>query len=207
MNLLVDTDAFCKLGVAGLIEDAAGVFGTRLPGCGRLPGLPHMLRRGNLVKRYGRDTCDALIPHAEAMPALPKPGAAALDPLAANDAIDPGEAQLFAAAAESGLLVISGDKRAIQALKHVREIHAPLARRLVTLEAILLKLCERLGLEDLRRRVGPLAMHDRAVGTCFPPEIRIPGTACDRIMEVSLPKSIPCFCGTLTQRIDRDIRT
>lgn len=167
MNLLVDTDAFCKLGVAGLLEDAAGVFGARLPDCGRLPALPHMLRRGALAKRYGRNACDALIPHAEAMPVLPKPGAAALDPLAANDAIDPGEAQLFAAAAEFGLLVVSGDKRAMRALKHVREIHAPLARRLVTLEAVLLKLCERLGLEDLRRRVGPLAVHDRAIGVCF----------------------------------------
>lgn len=92
MNLLVDTDAFCKLGMAGLIEDAAGVFGARLPDCGRLPALPHMLRRGSLVKRYGRDACDALIPRAEAMAALPKPGAVAVDPLAANDAIDPGEA-------------------------------------------------------------------------------------------------------------------
>lgn len=169
MNLLVDTDAFCKLGVAGLIEDAAGVFGARLPDCGRLPALPHMLRRGAIVKRYGRNACDALILHAETMPALPRPGAAALDLLAANDAIDPGEAQLFAAAAELGIPVISGDKRAMRALKHVREIHAPLARRLVTLEAILLKLCERLGLEDVRRRVGPLAMHDRAVKACFSP--------------------------------------
>ena len=169
MNLLVDTDAFCKLGVAGLLEDAAGVFGVRLPDCGRLPALPRMLRRGALAKRYGRNACDGLIPLAEAMPVLPKPCAAALDPLAANDAIDPGEAQLFATAAELGIPVISGDKRAIQALKHVQEIHAPLARRLVTLEAILLKLCERLGLEDLRRRVGPLAAHDKALGACFSP--------------------------------------
>lgn len=177
MNLLVDTDAFCKLGVAGLIEDAAGVFGARLPDCGRLPALPHMLRRGALVKRYGRNACDALILHAEAMPVLPKPGAAALDPLAANDAVDPGEAQLFAASAEFDLLVVSGDKRAMRALKHVREIHAPLARRLVTLEAILLKLCERIGLEDLRRRVGPLAVHDKAIGVCFSrgsPESKLP---------------------------------
>lgn len=167
MNLLVDTDAFCKLGVAGLIQDAAGVFGARLPNCGRLPALPHMLRHRTLVKCYGPRACDALIPHAKAMAALPPPGAATLDPLKANDAIDPGEAQLFAAAAEFGLLVISGDKRAIRALRHVPEIHAPLARRLVTLEAILLKLCERIRMEDLRRRVGPLTRHDKAVKACF----------------------------------------
>jgi hypothetical protein len=41
MNLLVDTDAFCKLGVAALLEDAAGVFGARLTECGRLAALPY----------------------------------------------------------------------------------------------------------------------------------------------------------------------
>ncbi len=207
MNLLVDTDAFCKLGVAGLIEDAAGVFGVRLPDCGRLPALPHMLRRGNLAKRYGRDTCDALIPHAEAMPAVPRPGAAALDPLAASDAIDPGEAQLFAAAAEFGLLVISGDKRAMRALKHVREIYAPLARRIVTLEAILLKLCERLGPEDVRRRVGPLAMHDRAVGACFSPGNPDPRDGLRSYNGSLVAEVQPLLLWDPDARIDRDVRT
>jgi len=169
MNLLVDTDAFCKLGVARLLDDAAGVFGARLSDTGRLPALPYMLRKGGLVKRYGRRTCGALIAHAEAMPVHPQPGSAALDPLTFNEGIDPGEAQLFAAAAEFDFMIITGDKRAIRALKPVKETHAPLAGRIVTLEAILLKLCEQLGLKDLRHRVGPLTAHDKTVGVCFSP--------------------------------------
>ena len=169
MNLLVDTDAFCKLGVAGLLEDAAGVFGARLSDCGRLPALPYMLRKGRLVNRYGRGACNALIAHAEAMPVHPRPGAAALDPLALNEAIDPGEAQLLAAAAEFDFTVLTADKRAIRALKHVSDTHAALAGRIVTLEAIFLRLCEQLGPEDLRQRVGPLTVHDKTVGVCFSP--------------------------------------
>ena len=167
MHLLVDTDAFCKLGVAGLLEDAAGVFGTHLSDAGRLPALPYMLRKGRLVNRYGRGACNALVAHAEVLPVHPRPGAAALDPLALNEAIDPGEAQLLAAAAEFDLTVLTGDKRAIRALKPVTEIHAPLAGRIVTLEAVLLKLCEQLGLEHLRQRIRPLTAHDTAVGVCF----------------------------------------
>ena len=167
MHLLVDTDAFCKLGVAGLLDDAAGVFGARLSDTGRLPALPYMLRKGRLVNRYGRSACHALLLHAEAMPAHPKPGAAALAPLAFNEAIDPGEAQLFAAAAEFNLTVVTGDKRAVRALKPMTEVHAPLAGRIAMLEAVLLKLCEQLSLEKLRQRVGPLISHDKTVGLCF----------------------------------------
>ena len=87
MNLLVDTDAFCKLGVAGLLEDSTGVFGTRLTDCGRLPALPYMLRKGRLANRYGRDACNSLVSYAEAMPVHAKPGVATLAPLAFNDAI------------------------------------------------------------------------------------------------------------------------
>ena len=97
----------------------------------------------------------------------PEPGTAALAPLALNEAIDPGEAQLLAAAAEFNLTLVTGDKRAVRALKHLREAHAPLAGRNVTLEAILLRLCERLGSENLRQRVGPLTAHDKSVGVCF----------------------------------------
>ena len=57
-KLLVDTDAFCKLSVAGLLESAANVFDTSLLECARLPALPHMLKRGALRKHYGDEHCD-----------------------------------------------------------------------------------------------------------------------------------------------------
>lgn len=170
MKLLVDTDAFCKLGVAGLLEDAAGIFGAGLHDCGRLPALPYMLRRGGLRNLLGADACDALIPVANAMPVV-KPGIVTwLDKLTPIESIDPGEAQIFAAAAESSLVVVSGDKRAIHAMNDVEGLAVLLSGRVAVLEAVLLALCDRLGSEAVRSRIVPLAAaHDEMIKVCFSP--------------------------------------
>jgi hypothetical protein len=115
MKLLVDTDAFCKLGVAGLLSDTLALVGVAE--CGRLAALPYMLRRGSLRRRYGAVACDALIPTAEAMQVLPTPSAEWLDRFASLTDVDPGEAQLLASAAEHQLLLLSGDKRALRAIR------------------------------------------------------------------------------------------
>ena len=73
MKLLVDTDVFCKLGIAGLLDAAAQILGGDRSECRRLAALPHMLRKGRLRDRFGATACDALIPIAEAMPVIPKP--------------------------------------------------------------------------------------------------------------------------------------
>lgn len=169
MKLLVDTDVFCKLGIAGLLPEAVGILGADLPACGRLRALPHMLRRGSLRNHYGAVACDALMPLAEAMPPVQRPGAIWLDALASISAVDPGEVQLFAAAADFGLVVVSGDKRALRAMKNVSGLSEALAGHVVVLEAILLALCERLGPEELRRRVIPVAASDTMLTACFSP--------------------------------------
>lgn len=168
MKLVFDTDAFCKLAVAELLEDAAQLLTASLPECRRLPALPHMLRKGRLAKKLGPDACAAMIPIAEAMPPLPVCTNPWLDKLALVEAIDPGEAQIFAlAAAEASLFVVSGDKRALRSLKAVEGITEVLAGRVVVLEAVLLGLCDRLGPNELRQRVAPLMTADRMVQICF----------------------------------------
>ena len=157
MRLVVDTDAFCKLAMGGLLHDALSLLGADLLECGRLPALPFMLRRGRLREVFGPDQCDALIPVADMVPVAIQPSDIWLDRLTPIQAIDPGEAQLFAAAAEAGLIVVSGDKRGLRALKDVPGFADALASRIVVLEAILLALCDRLGPEDVRQRVQPLA--------------------------------------------------
>jgi hypothetical protein len=169
MKLLVDTDAFCKLGVAGLFQDATKIFRAAVQECGRLPALPYMLRKGRLRKLYGGETCDALIFVADDMPEIPKPSDTWLDKLAPIDTIDPGEAQIFAAAAESGLIILLGDKRALRVLKDVDGFADALAGRIVVLEAVLLALCEQLGDEKVRRHIAPLAESDAVVKVCFSP--------------------------------------
>ncbi len=167
MKLLFDTDVFCKLHVAGLLSETVGLFAAGLGDCGRLAALPHMLRRGKLRNRLGGDACDALIPVAEAVPVIPQPSDTWLDELIPLEGIDVGEAQIFAAAAETGLLVISGDRRALRALKDIERFASALIGRIVVLEAVLIALCDRLGADAVRAHVSTLAAADRMVHVCF----------------------------------------
>ena len=167
MKLLVDTDAFCKLGVAQLLDDALASFDVRLTDCGRLPALPYMLQRGSLPRRFGADACSALIPVAESMAVLQQAGTRWLDALADATNVDPGEAQLLAAAADSNIPMLSGDKRALRAIKEVAGLPDALHGRIICLEAALLELGDRLGWDVLRQRVTPLSQVDTTIGICF----------------------------------------
>ena len=169
MKLVIDTDAFCKLSIAGLLADAAGLFKASLSDCGRLPALPYMLQRGSLPRLYGHDTCNALIAQAATMQVCPQPVAASLEPFTLSEAIDPGEAQLFAAATEFNLMVISGDNRAVRCLKHLTAVHQALAGRIATIDGLLLALCRQLGPAYVRPRVAPLSSHDKTLAACFSP--------------------------------------
>ena len=175
LRLLVDTDVFCKLGVSGLLPEAADLFAADLARCGRLPALPHMLRRGRLRKVYGPEACDSLAVIANTMPVAPAASDEWLDKLVPIRDIDAGEAQLFAASAEAGLFVLSGDKRALRALKGIKGFPEALAGRIVLLEAILLALSDRHGSELVRQRVAASRESDKMVETCFSEENDNPG--------------------------------
>ncbi len=167
MKLLVDTDIFCKLQMAGLLNEAVGLLAAAMDDCGRLAALPYMLRKGGLRRQFGADVCDAMVPVAEAVPVVPDPSALWLDKLIPVAGIDIGEAQLFAAAAEVGLLVMSGDKRALRALRSVAGVPEVLAERIVVHEAVLLALCDSLGADAVRKRVTPIVGVDKMVQVCF----------------------------------------
>jgi hypothetical protein len=169
LPLLIDTDAFCKLAIAGVIDETLGLLGSDRPHCARLPALPHMLRRGRLRKNLGDAICDSLVPIAESLPIVGQANSDWLDLLTPQSGIDPGEAQLFAVAAEKGITVLSGDKRAIQVLKNVSEFVEPLGSRIVVLEAALLSVCRVHGTNLVQTRIGPLKMHDTMVKTVFSP--------------------------------------
>ena len=145
MQLLVDTDIFCKLGVAGLLDEALAVLGVPVCDCGRLAALPHMLQRGRLVKLYGADACAELLPMAKEMGVVGPAGEEWLEPLVDVPSIDPGEAQLLAVVAQHGLIMLSGDKRALRAVAGIAQVVPALHGKVVTFEAILVELCGRLG--------------------------------------------------------------
>jgi hypothetical protein len=167
MRLLVDTDAFCKLAIGGVLDDAVQLLGADLSACGRLPALPYMLRGGKLRKLFGADMCDSLVPIARCIPAMSPAGDDWLERFIGIPAIDPGDAQIFAVAAEYGMMVLTGDKRALRALKNVSGIPTALSGRIVVFEAVLLALCDRLGAAELRRRIQPLVTSDQVVRICF----------------------------------------
>lgn len=167
MKLLIDSDAFCKLGIAELLPEALGALGVDFDDCGRLCALPQMLRRGGLRKTYGADACERLLALAAPLSAIPESSLEWLDRLTSIPDVDPGEALLFAAAAPSALTVVTGDKRALRGLKGVPHFAAAMAGRIVVLEALLILLCDRLGVEVVRARVQPLMATDKTIRVCF----------------------------------------
>ena len=170
-RLLVDTDVFAKLGIAGLLDQLYDLFGVSIDACGRLPALPHMLRRGALPTLYGKEACERLVPIAESMGLAPVASTAWLARLANVSQIDPGEAQLFASVAEHELIVVTGDKRSVLAASKVDGMVDALNGRVASMEAVLLRLCRRLGREHVRNAVKPLVAiedrKDKMVRVCF----------------------------------------
>ena len=173
MKLLGDSDAFCKLEGAGLLDHVAGLLGASRSECGRLPALPYMLRRGRLAQRLGA-AAPALAAAAAALPTFEDPAPHRQEPLKAIDGIDAGEALLFAAAAERGLPLITGDKRALRALKHAPSVVAALCGRVVTVEAALLALCHELGDEPVRAAVSTSRAVDKVMTVCFSSGVAAP---------------------------------
>ena len=167
MTLLIDTDAFWKLGLASLLAESAALLGTKLEDCARLPALPYMLQRGRLFKRLGEAECKKLLPIAQSIPRIAEPDSTWLEKLTPIDGIDPGEARLFAAAAQSRSMILTGDKRALRELRQVEGIGEALKGNIVVLECILLALCVQLGSGEVRRRVSSVASLDTMMAICF----------------------------------------
>ncbi|WP_420442281.1 hypothetical protein [Candidatus Palauibacter sp.] len=177
MRLLVDSDAFCKLAVSGLLSDAAALFNAELGECGRLPALTHMLRRGQLRQTYGATACDGLIPLAESMPSVVSPPTSWLEQLTLICDVDPGEAILFATAADRRIPVLTGDIRSLRALKNVDRFPEALEGRVAVLEAVLVGLCGRLGTAAVRARVESVPQADTVIRICFSPGVEEPELA------------------------------
>lgn len=62
---------------------------------------------------------------------------------------------------------MSGDKRALRALKDIGGFADALAGRIVVLEAIFISLCDHLGQDEMRRRIQPVRSSDRMLQVCF----------------------------------------
>lgn len=171
--VLIDNDIFCKLGAAHLFLDAVAALGAFYDQCRRIPSLPHMLRRGSFRDHLGPDLAKCLGPLVNSIDPIAEPSTEWLSPLTAVPEIDPGEAVIFAAAAQDDQqqsLIMSGDKRAVVALKDVVPHRDRLHGRIVTLEAILIHLLDTLGETRLRCDLEPVRRLDGVLRVCFNPE-------------------------------------
>jgi len=85
--------------------------------------------------------------------------------------IDPGEAQLFACAAEHQLVVVTGDKRSVLAAAKLDGIADALNGRIAPMEAVLLAFCKQHGRDRVRAALQPLVVaddrKDKMVRVCF----------------------------------------
>lgn len=169
MRLLLDTDAFVKLGCGGIVGDLAAALGTDLAGCRRLPALPYMLRRGRLAARLGCARCRDLLALVGQVRAAPAPDPLWLDRMSSIPSLDPGEVHLLAVAAcaPKGVLLACGDKRAMAALPRVCGLCRALAGRLVTLEMATIMVCEAIGLDQLLTRMTNALDLDTTLAVCL----------------------------------------
>lgn len=167
MRLVIDTDAFCKLGASGLLGSAASALGCTEAECARLPALPHMLKRGSLAKRLGPDRCAEVLARVPSFAAVPPASTSYLEPFIGVPDVDAGEAQLFALVAEHGSLLLTGDKRALRAAGRLAAVADSLNDKLVTLEALLLRLVALDGAEHIRSSVQSIADLDGMIKVCF----------------------------------------
>jgi hypothetical protein len=178
-QLLVDTDAFCKLAAADLLDDVFSLLSVDRTQCAVLPALPHMLERGRIRKNYGDAAADRLRKLADEFPAAPNSSSAWLDVLADEPSINPGEAQLFALAAERRIRVLTGDKRSLDALAKITAIHPSLAGRVVTLEAVLRGMASNIPEAQLRHKGKVLGQRDQMAKAVFASEGSDLGEALD----------------------------
>jgi hypothetical protein len=148
--IFLDSDLFVLHAGAGLLEEFITSTGCALSGARRLEPLPQMLKRGPMVRAYPegvRQRAEAWCSVVRAVDRAPSPST--LDQLLSVAEIDPGEALLFAAAAEAdSALVATGDRRACAALNAARgldDVRAQLKGRVICLETSLQLLLERVG--------------------------------------------------------------
>ncbi len=138
----LDSDIFVILAGVNLLRGVVSAAGFDLASTRRLQPLPHMLKRGRLSKKYPsgiRERAGAWC--SQVQPMASRPSGPEFARLITIRGIDPGEAELLAAAAQSpGSLLATGDRRACRALvtaEGVDEVKALLKGKIICLETAL----------------------------------------------------------------------
>jgi hypothetical protein len=171
-RLLIDNDVFILLAGSELLEEAARILGLDLAEARRLQSLPFIVRRNQARGRLPAAVADAVLSMCARIPVLDEePEIERLQALSDVQAIDPGEAVLFAVLAQQPVsLLITNDKRAVQTLAitpKLEVVRVAVAGRIITLETLLLALLERQTTLDLATALAPVLPLDTMLRVAF----------------------------------------
>jgi hypothetical protein len=179
---LLDADALSKLAHWDMLGELPSLTGFANAQTATLSSLVHRAAKGREKPdgKLFRDTVSAARAHEflKQVAPLPMPDEQFIDVIQQIPAIDPGEALLFATLrAHQKTLLITGDKRAVTAIKGVgdSDVTASFSGRVVIVEQILLALLKAKGIDWLRNHVCPYRTLDKAIGivmgsNCTAPE-------------------------------------
>ncbi len=166
----LDSDIFVLFAGVNLLRDLVAASGFELASARRLEPLFYMLRHGKrLSKKYPvgiRERATAWC--SQVAPMTSRPRGMVFEQLATTRGIDPGEAELFAAVAETpGSLIATGDRRACRALRRSEDlgnVRAMLQGRIVCLETALSLLLERKSFPALSSALTQIREHNKTLG-------------------------------------------
>ena len=171
--LLVDSDIFVLLAASGSLPRVAELLEIPWPQLRRLAALAHMLRGGTAFRRkYSQDIRECACAVADTVsPIRDRPqDDERLQLLLSFAGIDEGEALLLGLLAESGHLLTSGDKTAMQALagqESLREVRQLIAGRIICLESILKALVLADGIAKTAQAWLPLVESYKSLAVIF----------------------------------------
>lgn len=150
------------------MDESLRILGIDQSDCLRLPALHYMLRKAQKFRNtYGSRPCSQMAALAATISIVGVPGGVWPDLLAKQPAIDPGEAMLFAWAAETGGFILTGDKKAVCEVKRVQGLPQALAGRIITFEAMMIELCRCLGQQKVREKIAGFKSSDGVLRNCF----------------------------------------
>jgi hypothetical protein len=175
-RLLLDSDIFLLLAGAGLMEETIAALGFSLGETRRLDALAHMLRhRARAFSKYSEeiltraaDDCTRIAaldeePDAETMALFVERGAQ----------VHGGEAVLLAlTASHETYLLATNDKTALRAIACEAGwsvLRGKVAGQVICLETVMKMLLERLGTEELARRIAPVLRFEPRLYAIFSP--------------------------------------
>ena len=170
-TLLLDTDFLVLMAGANLIAPLLDAIECDVGSARRLDPLPHMLRKGRLVRRYPEGVLEKAAAWCEKIGAVEKrPSIELQDQLL--EVVDSGEALLFATVAElDDGLVATGDKRACVAVATAASLSAlrpHLAGKVLCLESALDLLLEAVGFEAISGALTPVRAYSQTLRLLLP---------------------------------------